>query len=195
MSFFGLIQPGDADSAGKKAADTLHRIATGLLERSKAAIGDDKTSLKSRDILTLLVRANELDDLPESQRLTDEEVIARGCFVRFSLLFIFLISTTEIPTFLVAGHETTISLAWTFYALTQNKDAQQKLRDELSRVATDNPSMDELNNLTYLDYVVRESLRLHGPVPATSRVVGQDTFVPLSEPVIDKKGVTHHEIR
>ncbi|KAH9483579.1 Cytochrome P450 monooxygenase 205 [Psilocybe cubensis] len=171
--------PGDADPEGKRAADTLYRIAAELLEKSKAAIrkADGKSTL-SRDILTLLVRANELDDVPESQRLTDKEVIA------------------QIPTFLIAGHETTaVALAWMFYALTQNKNAQRKLREEVSNVATDNPSMDELNDLPYLDYVVRESLRLHGPVPATSRVVGQDTFVPLSKPVVDKKGVVHNEIR
>ncbi|PPQ82386.1 hypothetical protein CVT25_008347 [Psilocybe cyanescens] len=172
--------PGDADPIGKKAADTLFRIAAGLLEKSKAAIrqAGNETSLKSRDILTLLVRANEMDNLPESQKLSDKEVIA------------------QIPTFLVAGHETTaISLSWTFFALTQNKNAQNKLRKELSKVATDDPTMDELNNLPYLDYVVREALRLYGPFPATMRLVGQDTIVPLGEPVTDRNGVVHHEIR
>jgi hypothetical protein len=42
--------------------------------------------------------------------------------------------------------------------LTKNKDIQVKLREELTTVPTDNPSMDELNAPPYLDAVVRETL-------------------------------------
>lgn len=48
--------------------------------------------------------------------------------------------------------------------------------------------MDELNALPYLDAVVRESLRVHAPVLATTREVAQDDFLPFSEPLIDKHG-------
>lgn len=44
---------------------------------------------RSRDLLSLLVRANTAKDIPASQRLSDEDVLA------------------QVPTFLVAGHETT----------------------------------------------------------------------------------------
>ena len=79
----------------------------------------------------------------------------------------------EIPTFIVAGHETTryhlvklgnrwthtfISTAttWALYALTKDKKLQDKLRDELLTVSTDNPTMEKLNSLPLLDAVVRE---------------------------------------
>lgn len=55
-------------------------------------------------------------------------------------------------------------------------------------IGTDNPTMDELNALPYLDAVVRESLRVHAPVLATTREVAQDDFLPFSEPLIDKHG-------
>jgi hypothetical protein len=55
--------------------------------------------------------------------------------------------------------------------------------------------MDELNGMTYLDYVTREVLRLHAPVSGTDRVAKEDTAVPLSEPFIDRHGVKRHEFR
>lgn len=55
--------------------------------------------------------------------------------------------------------------------------------------------MDELNALPYLDAVVRETLRIHAPVPATSRVAVQDDILPLSTPVQDKSGKMLDSIR
>jgi len=55
--------------------------------------------------------------------------------------------------------------------------------------------MDELNGMTYLDYVTRETLRLHAPAPNTVRTPTKDTVVPLSEPFIDRHGVRRHELR
>ena len=61
-------------------------------------------------------------------------------------------------------------------------------------ISTDNPTMDELNSLPYLDNVVREALRLYAPVPATMRAVAKDDIVPLSEPYTDKEGNKHDSI-
>lgn len=116
----------------------------------------------------------------------------------------------EVPTFLAAGHETTrcvpfllyiflhrpidglnsTAVTWALYALTQNREAQTKLRNELLAVSTDVPTMDELASLTYLDYVVRETMRVHAPVPSTVRVAGKDDVLPLNQPYTDKDGVS-----
>jgi len=55
--------------------------------------------------------------------------------------------------------------------------------------------MDELNAMTYLDYVTREVLRLHSPATNTDRMATRDFVVPLSEPFIDRHGVKRHEFR
>jgi hypothetical protein len=55
--------------------------------------------------------------------------------------------------------------------------------------------MDELNEMMYLDYVTRETLRIYAPVPNTVRTPTKDTVVPLSEPFIDRHGVKRHELR
>lgn len=159
-------------SASERAVDhakkTVARIGSELIQESKATIED---SQGKRDLLTLLLRANMKKDVPESQKLTDSEVLS------------------QVPTFLVAGHETTSNATtWALYALSLNKSAQTTLREELLSLATDTPSMDELNSLPYLDKVVRETLRLHCPVPATSRWPIKDDVIPLSTPITDRKG-------
>jgi hypothetical protein len=62
-------------------------------------------------------------------------------------------------------------------------------------VDTDNPTMDQLIALPYLDMVVRETMRLHAPVPATSKLAMRDDVLPLSAPIMDCKGRIHHSIR
>ena len=54
--------------------------------------------------------------------------------------------------------------------------------------------MEELNELPYLDCVVRETLRLHAPVTASSRVPVHDAVVPLATPVKDARGNVLHQL-
>lgn len=56
---------------------------------------------------------------------------------------------------------------WGLFELATNPEVQTRLRNELLAVDNDNPSMDELNALPYLDCFVRETLRAHAPVPLT----------------------------
>ena len=84
---------------------------------------------------------------------------------------------------------------WALYALTQSPKVQRKLREELLTVDTDNPTMDQLNSLPYLDVVVRETLRVHAPVPSAMRVAMKDDVLPLSKPFIDRKGNVNEGIR
>ncbi|KIJ35946.1 hypothetical protein M422DRAFT_34466 [Sphaerobolus stellatus SS14] len=148
--------------------------------RTKGTAGQayvEKNTLTTRDLLSRLMVANMANDLPENQRLSDEEVMA------------------QIPTFLIAGHETTASATtWCLYALSRDQEIQRKLREELLRLDTDNPSMDELNSLPYLDAVIKETMRLHAAVTGISRVATQDDVIPLSKPLADKKGRWRHEI-
>ncbi|KAI9068013.1 cytochrome P450 [Trametes sanguinea] len=178
------------DERAKKTQEAnvvMRRIGLQLIRDKKAAImrelGNkdgtiDKKDLPGKDLLTLLIKANMATGIPENQRLTDEEVLA------------------QIPTFLVAGHETTsTAAAWCLFALTQHPDKQQKLREELLAVPTDSPTMDELAALPYLDRVVRETLRLYAPVTWTLRAADVDDVIPVSEPYVDRNGKVRHEIR
>ncbi|KAJ7658457.1 cytochrome P450, partial [Mycena rosella] len=91
------------------AQATMVRIGRKLLADSKRDIAETGTfeTGRARDLLNLLVRANTSKEIPEHQRLSDEDVLAK------------------VPTFLVAGHETTsTAMTWALFALTQNKAAQ-----------------------------------------------------------------------
>lgn len=55
--------------------------------------------------------------------------------------------------------------------------------------------MDDLNALPYLDAVVRETLRVHAPVPTTMRIAVKDDILPLSTPFTDKYGVEHDTLQ
>lgn len=101
----------------QQAKATMLLIGRELVQKSKAAViagaGEkgsvERGDMQGRDLLSLLIRANMATDLPESQRLSDEDVFARTLIAPFvgggidyeRWLF------TEVPTFLVAGHETT----------------------------------------------------------------------------------------
>lgn len=59
----------------------------------------------------------------------------------------------------------------------------------------ENPSMDDLSSLPYLDMVVKEVLRKHSPVPASSRVAQHDDILPFEYPFEDKYGKSHDSLR
>jgi cytochrome P450 len=99
----------------------------------------------------------------------------------------------------VAGHETTATLlSWIIVALTQRPDIQRALRTEcrgspLPRAPHGNDplSVDALaavDKLPLLDAVVRETLRLHAPVPSTVRAATRADTLPLSAPFMDREG-------
>ena len=86
------------------------------------------------------------------------------------------------------------AITWALYAMTQAPDVQTKLRDELLSVDTEIPSMDELMALPYLDAVVRETLRVHAPAPATSRIAMKDDELPVEKPYTDRHGVVRNTV-
>jgi hypothetical protein len=52
-------------------------IGNQLLRESKAQAAGTGENKNGRDLLSLLVRANMATDIPESQRLSDQDVLAR----------------------------------------------------------------------------------------------------------------------
>ena len=73
-----------------------------------------------------------------------------------------------------------------------------KLKKELSEALPDpdqSPPLAVVENLPYLRAIIQETLRLYPPVTTTMRVATEDDVIPLSEPVVDRKGHVQHEVR
>jgi hypothetical protein len=65
----------------------MNRIGSELLANAKANISAssnsnvvEKSDIVSRDLLSLLVKANMATDLKEEQKMSDHDVLARVCF-------------------------------------------------------------------------------------------------------------------
>ena len=83
-----VMQPSERVKKIEDARETMQRIGMQLLQQKKAEImrehSEKSTSalerkdVQGRDLLTLLIKANMATDIPDDQRLTDEEVVARA---------------------------------------------------------------------------------------------------------------------
>ena len=62
-------------------------------------------------------------------------------------------------TFFFAGSETTaVTMVWILYFLTQNDDVMEKLQEEIKSILVskdDVPTMEQLNQMTYLTAVIK----------------------------------------
>ncbi|KAF8796534.1 Cytochrome P450 4V2 like protein [Argiope bruennichi] len=88
----------------------------------------------------------------------------------------------EVDTFALAGHDTAaVTVTWALYLIGLNPDVQVKVHEELDRILGENIDKDvtekDLNDLCYLDCVVKETLRLYPAVPAIGRIVEEDTTI------------------
>ncbi|XP_065651582.1 cytochrome P450 4C1 isoform X2 [Hydra vulgaris] len=133
----------------RKLIQIVHKTLNKLIEKRKKEI-DDGISTEEKDIITIVLK----DQQQESSKLTND-------LIRDNLLL-----------FLIAGHETTsTAMTWCLYMLGTNLEVQEKLREEIQKNILDikNITFEEILSLKYLDCVVKETLRLHGPAPILGR--------------------------
>lgn len=92
----------------------------------------------------------------------------------------------EVDTFMFEGHDTTTSgIAFCLYNLAKYPEVQQKAFEEIQNVIGDSDkpvSQKDLNDLNYLDLVIKETLRLFPSVPVFGRKMKED--VEISEKAV-----------
>ncbi|KAI9258128.1 cytochrome P450, partial [Phascolomyces articulosus] len=174
--------PTQRNKALRRDIETLHKEAMAIVERGKSEFGSQhEKGKKSRNLLDLMI--GEVDE-ETGQGMSSEDLQAQ-CL-----------------TFLAAGHETTaVSLSWGLWLLAQNPEVQEELREEVNTIFSNNvdelPSYDAINNLTVLNNVCKETMRLYPPVPMTNRVsvkdgvLGGQYFVPKGTRIFISPMVTH----
>lgn len=71
----------------------------------------------------------------------------------------------QMKNLLFAGHETTSNLlSWSVHLLSRSPDVWDRLRGEIDKVCKDKaPHKSKLENLVYLEKVIKESMRLYPP--------------------------------
>ena len=112
------FQPSARTRSLNQALEVIQRIGSQLIQDKKAALlaelssdGSgtvEKQDVQGHDLLSLLIRSNIASDMPESMRMSDSEILGRKCLPPSRPTFFdFDLANLEVPTFLIAGHETT----------------------------------------------------------------------------------------
>ncbi len=82
----------------------------------------------------------------------------------------------HIMTFIAAGHETTANaLTWTFYLLSEHPEVREKLLNEMRSVLNGRtPTLEDMAQMPYLDWVLSESMRLYPPAWIQGRAASEE---------------------
>ncbi|KAF4467666.1 aat family amino acid transporter [Fusarium albosuccineum] len=143
-----------------RAKAALKTMMTELIDQRQAEVlaakqGDADGSI-SDDLLTRMLEAS----LDEEKRLSKQELID---------------ITMQV---IAAGHETTASaLTWTTYALVMNPEVQDRLRAELVDIEVTNSAAKAIDDLPYLNNVIRETLRVYSPTLIAPWEAGEDMVI------------------
>src|SRR5437762_2064595 len=108
----------------------------------------------------------------------------------------------EVMTLFLAGHETTaLTLAWSWYLLGKNPDAEAKFHKELDAVLGDRAAtFADLPRLKFTEQIVKESMRLYPPAYGLGREAINDCeiggyHVPAGTQVFMFQWATHRDAR
>ncbi|EUC57639.1 cytochrome P450 family protein, partial [Rhizoctonia solani AG-3 Rhs1AP] len=161
----------------KNITDTMDTTAVHIYQKKKVALANgtlESEIAAGQDVISMLLKQNEV--VPPEEQMTEEEIIA------------------HVNALVNAGNDTTSSaLEQIFYLLAQHPDVQDRLHEEIReahRLYGRDLDYDQLNSLTLLDAVCRESLRLLPPAHMVERVACVDYNLPLHHPVKSKDGKT-----
>ena len=145
----------------------------------------------SSKLIPYLVKSNLSENTPPDQRISDVDLLA------------------NVNTFFFAGSDTTsLALTWIIYLLSVYPTLQERLRSELQSfdgshttlpATNEKAGWDEvwsaLDELPFLNNVIREALRIIPPVHSSIRVAMQDDEIPTSEAIKLRDGTVRYGVR
>jgi cytochrome P450 len=157
----------------RHARDSLNTIVFDIINERRRLATDEG------DLLSILLAARDETD---GSAMSDEQI------------------RDEALTLFLAGHETTaIALTWTLYLLSQNREVEAKLHEELNSLHT-SPTFDDLPKLQYSEAVIAESMRLFPPAWVIGRLATEEHEIagyriPVGSLVLVSPYVLHHDAR
>ncbi|MBB6370721.1 cytochrome P450 [Chryseobacterium shigense] len=146
--FLGLL--GIIEKNVQKSKESKH-IIQGILDKRRTS------SEEKNDLLDMLIQARYEDtQLP----MTDEQLI------------------DEMLILFIAGHETTANaLSFIFYELSQNPEAEEKLKKEIQEEGDAVFTPESLMKKSFTTNIIKEAMRLHSPAWAIDReALNDDQF-------------------
>ncbi|KAF7760629.1 hypothetical protein Agabi119p4_10038 [Agaricus bisporus var. burnettii] len=157
----------------KDMSDIMHAQAKEILELKRQELRQNPHSVNEiqegqlKDIISELIRMNEL--APASERLDENELTGQMTVLVFG-----------------AQDTTSASLSRILWQLSHRPDIQEKIRGEIQALRNQKAmdphnarlSYEDLIRLSWLDAVIKETLRLYPPVPFVRRVATRDCTLP-----------------
>lgn len=130
--------PMPGDRAVDEAIEGLRSVVDDIVEQREAS----GTAEDRADLLSTLLRARERGEQP-TERLRD-----------------------EVMTTLLAGHDTTaLALTYTWFLLSENPAAADRVQGEVDDVLDgDDAGFEHVRELEYTEWVIQEAMRLYPPV-------------------------------
>jgi cytochrome P450 len=152
--------PIDRKRRMQKAVKTLREVVGNMIQQRREAAHD------RGDVLSSLVLARYDNGSP----MPDQQIL------------------DEMMTMIIAGHETSASvITWVLYLLSLYPEMEARIVDELNNVIGNSPlQLTHLPQLSYLDRVIKETLRLYPPGWLIGRTPLNDTKLSSSGTTIRK---------
>ncbi|KAI8878901.1 cytochrome P450 [Backusella circina FSU 941] len=155
------------------------------MKRKKLQSGQDDNehwAENEKDLLTLMLEA----EMKGEGKMTNEELQSNICI------------------FFIAGHDTTANaLSFALYYLAVHPEIQQRAREEAISILGDEPedvlpTVADTKNMTYINQIIKEVLRINGPVNNISARIAQEdcelagTFIPKGTQLVINMFDIHH---
>ncbi|KAI5123946.1 hypothetical protein M0805_006360 [Coniferiporia weirii] len=186
--------PNEKTRVVRKSQEIIRRVGGRIIkEKTKRIVEGEKngSGYGGIDFLSLLIKSNLSKDIAPSQRVSDDDLLA------------------NVNTFFFAGSDTTsLALTWVLFLLAANPAIQDRLRTELREFSASCPTLPSpsetdgwqeiwalLDELPYLNNVIRETLRVIPPVHSSIRVAMQDNEIPTSEAIKMRDGSVRYGIK
>ncbi|CAH0564513.1 unnamed protein product [Brassicogethes aeneus] len=155
----------------KETSDFYMRVVKDTVDYREA------NNIKRRDFMHLLIQLKNTGKLEDENLNTEDKIsfeeLAAQAFI-----------------FFIAGFETSsATMTFALYELALNQDIQNRVREEVIEVLNKNDkklTYDAVMNLSYMDQVINETIRLHPPITTLNRICTKDYKVPGTDFVLEK---------
>lgn len=169
---FRLVEPRLARKQDQ-LIKTMHDFTETVIQRRRETLVNDQEKTNRGG-------SNECDDLGQKRRMAFLDVLLQSTINGEPLSNEDI--REEVDTFMFEGHDTTTSgISFCLYEISRHPTVQQRLIHEILEVIGHDKkktmSLRDLNELKYMDCVIKESLRLHPPVPIIGRNFTEDVDI------------------